>query len=81
MKGRIFALVLAAATGLTLSACNVTKTEDGELPDVDVEGGQLPKVDVDGPDVTVGQDTHTVVTPDIDIKPAGDTTKKDTTKQ
>ena len=60
----------------TLAACTAEKTQEGEMPDVDVnaEGGQLPKYDVDPATVEVGTDTTKVVTPDVDIKPAESTT-------
>jgi hypothetical protein len=73
MKMRVLGALLAPVFALGLAACSVDKTEDGELPDVDVEGGSLPKVDVKPADIDVNADTSTVITPDIDIN-------KDTTK-
>lgn len=64
---------LTAAAGfaliLPLAACEVTKTEDGEMPDIDVsvDGGNLPEYDVDGPDVDFGMKEVTVKVPDIDV--------------
>ncbi len=46
------ATVVFAAAGL--SACDVDKTQDGEMPEVQVEGGQMPEYDVDAADVNVG---------------------------
>ncbi len=48
------AVVLAA--GLSLAACKVDKTQDGEMPDVKVtsEGGQLPKYEVETAEVKMG---------------------------
>ena len=46
------ALLLGAALfTVTATGCKVTKTQEGEMPDVDVkvEGGQVPKYDVKGP--------------------------------
>lgn len=68
---KLMALPLALA--LAAGACTAEQTQEGELPDVDVEGGQLPKVDVDPAQVNVGTDTQTVVTPDVDVVPAGET--------
>ncbi|MGH7443867.1 MAG: hypothetical protein ACREKM_03280 [Longimicrobiales bacterium] len=66
MKGKsIFFLAPALAFGL--AACSVEQTEEGEMPDVEVEGGQLPEYDVDAADVDVGTDTTTVVVPDVDV--------------
>ena len=65
---------LALVTAATCLAwgCDVDKTQEGEMPDVDVEGGQLPKYDVDAPDVDIGTQKKTVTVPDIDIHPADD---------
>lgn len=54
---------------LPLAACEVTQTEEGEMPDVDVsvEGGNLPKYDVDGPDIDVGTKEATATVPDVDV--------------
>lgn len=68
-----FALLLGAA--LPLAACTVEKTEEGELPEVEVEGGKLPEYDVDPAKVEVKQDTKKVIVPDVDI-----TTRRDTTR-
>ena len=42
-------LAFAMTSALALTACNVDKTQEGELPDVDVsaEGGELPAYDVE----------------------------------
>lgn len=61
----IFFLVPALA--FSLAACTAEQTEEGDLPDVDVQGGQLPEYDVDAADVEVGTDTQTVRVPDIDV--------------
>lgn len=60
-------MILALGAG----ACDIDKTEAGEMPDVDVDvrGGELPEYDVDGPDVDVGttQDTIVVERPTVDV--------------
>ena len=72
MKMRLFA---AALMGLSLAACSVEQTEEGDMPDVDVEGGNLPEYDVDAADVDVKLDTTTVTVPDVDINTKPDTSK------
>jgi hypothetical protein len=54
---------------LATSACTVKQTEEGELPDVDVnvEEGNLPKYDVDAPDVDVDIERKDVTLPDVDV--------------
>lgn len=71
---RMQVAVTLAASMLALSACDVEQTEEGEMPDVDVEaeGGNLPEYDVDTPDVDVGTEERTVTVPDVDVEPAGE---------
>jgi hypothetical protein len=52
----MFFFVPALAFGL--AACSVEQTEEGELPDVDVQGGQLPEYDVDAADVETRRPTE-----------------------
>lgn len=71
-------LTAAALVGaLTVGACDIDQTRDGEMPDVDVDvrGGQLPQYDVDGPDVDVSttEDTIVVKRPKVDVKLPDDT--------
>jgi hypothetical protein len=73
MKVRILGALLAPAFALGMAACTVEQTEEGEMPEVEVEGGQVPEYDVEPADVDVNWDTTTVRTPDIDIN-ARDTT-------
>ena len=66
------ALVFSAAL-LTVSTtgCRVRQTQEGEMPDVEVEskGGQMPKYDVDAPDVDVNtKETEVSVPTDVDVK-------------
>ena len=63
-----------AAFALAAGACTAKVEEEGKMPDVDVSGGQAPKVDIDPARVEVGTDTHTVVTPDVNVVP--DTTPR-----
>lgn len=65
---KIFAL-LAAVSGLGLAACDVEKTENGSMPDVDVNvtAGELPEYNVTGPDVDVRMENKTVEVPVVDV--------------
>jgi len=66
---------LVAAGVLGLSACDVRKTQEGNVsvPKYEVEkkaegNVTLPKYDVKGPDVQVGSKDATVKVPDVDVK-------------
>lgn len=59
-------LILVPAIVLGLTACDVKKTEEGKLPDVDVQGGQVPKYDVDSGDVDVGTEKKEMTVPTLD---------------
>lgn len=60
----------ALVVGLTIGGCTAEKTQEGELPEVNVEGGQAPAYDIEPARVEVGQDTQVIVTPDVDVEPA-----------
>lgn len=64
-KFAIFAIASTAALGL--SACDVDQTEEGELPEVDVEGGELPEFDVETADIEVDTEEVTVDVPTVDV--------------
>ena len=63
-----FALVSTAAMGL--AACDVEQTEEGDMPDVEVEGGNLPEYDIDTPDVNVTSEEETIEVPKIEVEEA-----------
>ena len=67
-------MMTLAALALTIGAvaCTAEVEDEGKAPDVEVKGGEMPEVDVDPANVEVSTDTQTVVTPDVDITPAGD---------
>lgn len=65
-------LAVAFAAMLAGTACTAEVEDAGEMPEVNVEGGRAPDVDVDPANVTVGTDTNTVVTPEVNVEPAGD---------
>ena len=71
---KIIKLAALPLFALALGACQVEQTEEGELPDVDVEGGKLPEYDVQTATVEVGTDTTRVITPDVDVNMPRDTT-------
>lgn len=60
-------LALLAGLGLLVAGCEVEQTEEGNLPDVEVEGGNLPKYDVEAADVDVKTKKMEVEVPDVDV--------------
>lgn len=75
MRGFIGYLIGALALTL-VAGCDVEQTEEGELPDVNVEGGQMPEYDVDQtqegelPDVDAqggNMPEYDVDAPDVDV--------------
>lgn len=64
-------LIAVSATAFTFSSCEVKKTQEGEMPEVNVEGGQVPKYDVDAPEVKVEEKEiaipDSITVPDVDI--------------
>jgi hypothetical protein len=56
---------------LSFAACRVEKTQEGQVPDVDVNvsNGQLPEYNVQGPDVEVGTTNKTVEVPTVEVNP------------
>ncbi len=69
MNRKLLLFALSCTLMLPLTACRVTQTEEGELPevDVDVEGGKLPAFDVDAPDVDVNIGETEVTVPKVDV--------------
>lgn len=68
---KIVAVAMLAAGSLSLAACDVDQTEEGDMPEVDVDGGNLPEFDVEGPDVDVDTGTTTVEVPTVDVDVSG----------
>jgi hypothetical protein len=68
--------VAVLAMSVAAAACTAKVEDEGEAPDVDVSGGEMPKVDIDPANVEVSADTQTVVTPDVDVTPAGEGEKQ-----
>lgn len=69
MRTGLFA-VCSASLLFMLSGCNVEKTEEGKLPDVDVkaDAGELPKYEVETPEVEVGTKTVEVEVPTATVE-------------
>ncbi len=76
-----------AAVALTalfaLSACDVQKTQEGEMPKVEVtsEGGQLPAYDVETAEVEMGTETRTIEVPTAEIKSADEVRAEEAAEQ
>lgn len=64
---KTFAILAATGFALSLAACDVDQTEEGDMPEVNVEGGNLPEFDVEPADVDVGTKEVTVEVPTVDI--------------
>lgn len=67
---KLLSLLVAPLFAVGMAACDVDQTQEGEMPEVQVEEGQLPAYDVDAADIEVTEDTVTV--PDIDVNPPED---------
>lgn len=70
MKWRATLLASCLVAGMVATTgCTVKQTEEGKMPDVDVEveEGNLPKYDVDAPDVDVSIERKDVGVPDVDV--------------
>lgn len=68
--GKIATPVLVLSAAFALSACDVDKTQEGEMPtvDVDAEGGALPAYDVETAEVDVDTKEVLVEVPDVDVE-------------
>ena len=71
MKWRAMLLATSLVAGMIgMAGCTVKQTEEGRMPDVDVEvkdEGNLPKYDVDAPDVDVDIEKRDIKVPDVDV--------------
>ena len=66
-------IVTVLASGVLvvgLSACDVEQTEEGELPEINVEEGNMPDFNVDTADVDVEMETRTVEVPTLEVEDA-----------
>lgn len=71
---KVLALLMAFLVVTFTTGCRVRQTEEGEMPDVDVqvEGGKVPEYDVDAADVDVKMEEKTIKVPDVDVEPPRD---------
>jgi hypothetical protein len=69
MRMRRTPATLFLVAALAAAACTAEVEDEGRAPDIDVQAGEMPEVDVDPARVEIGQDTQTIVTPDVDIVP------------
>ena len=75
-------LLMVPALVLGLSACDVKKTQEGKLPDVevDVKDGQVPKYDVDAGDIDIKTEEKVITVPTIEYDTPAQDQKEDGTK-
>ncbi|MET0583020.1 MAG: hypothetical protein ABWX88_08110 [Pseudoxanthomonas sp.] len=73
-----FLAVCSVSLLFALSGCKVDKTQDGELPDVEVkaDGGKLPKYEVETAEVAVGTKKVEVEVPTATIEMPNDPDNK-----
>lgn len=66
---KLFACGLVLMLVIGTTGCRVSQTEEGEMPDVDVQvqDGKLPEYDVDAADVDVKTEKRTIEVPDVDV--------------
>lgn len=64
---KIIAAAALAATTVGLAACDVEQTEEGEMPEMDVEAGNAPEYDVDAAEVEATPTTEEVEVPSLDV--------------
>lgn len=70
MKFHTLLAMIAASAALTLTGCRVDQTEEGNLPEVDVQTRgetEMPKYDVTPADVDVGTTETNVTMPTVDV--------------
>lgn len=70
--------VVALTATLALAACKVDKTQDGEMPSVDVQakGAKLPEYNVETAKVKVGTETKTIEVPTATVEMPDDPDSK-----
>ncbi|TWT67058.1 hypothetical protein [Allorhodopirellula solitaria] len=71
MVKQFLSILFAGGLFVMTTGCDVEKTSEGRLPDVDVDvsgdPGAVPSYDVDAPDVDVSTEEEQVTVPDVDI--------------
>ena len=69
---KFFSVAILAGSALSLAACDVDQTEEGNMPEVSVEEGNMPEYDVEPMDVDVETGTSTVEVPTVDVDVSSD---------
>jgi hypothetical protein len=67
MTSKLITLFCVAVLVVPFAGCRVEQTQEGELPEVEVEGGQLPEYEVDAAEVEIGTETREIEVPTIDV--------------
>jgi hypothetical protein len=67
---KLLTLLIAPLFAVGMTACDVDQTEEGNMPDVEVQEGELPAYDVEARDVEITEDTVTV--PDVNLEDPND---------
>ncbi|MEN7537806.1 hypothetical protein [Aurantiacibacter flavus] len=67
---KLMTFALASTAAMGLAACDVEQTDEGEMPEVDVNGGELPEYNVDAADVDVEMKEETVEVPTLEVEEA-----------
>lgn len=69
MNSRTALLAMLIGSSLVIAGCDVDKTQEGEMPEVNVqtEAGQLPAYEVETADVDIGTRQETITVPEVDI--------------
>lgn len=75
--GTILVSTLIAAGGIG-AGCDVDKTQEGELPEVEVQEGQMPRYDADAPEVDVESERRVIEAPEVDVSPPREGTEEPT---
>ena len=65
-----YATTLLGALGLGAFAagCDIDKTREGEMPEVEVEEGRMPEYDVDTAEIETGTEQRRIEVPDVDVE-------------
>lgn len=70
MRSELTILAIAGLLVLPLGGCRVQQTEEGDMPDVDVEarGGEMPEYEVEPAEIEIKGEKKTIKVPtDIDV--------------
>lgn len=67
MTSKLITLFCLAVLVVPFAGCRVEQTQEGELPEVEVEGGQLPEYEIEAAEVEIGTETREIEVPTIDI--------------